>query len=198
MEKKMPKQRITKEMVVEAAFEIARNDGMEQVLVKNIAEKIGCSVQPIYSYCRNIDGLKADVTGRALEFVREFAAAHIDPSDLFASTGRAYVQLAKEEPNIFKLFILHQREGVSSLSELYQKETDPRTAGFIADRLKISREEAKNLHLHMLIYTIGIGTIFCMTTPGISTEEIFEQQEKAYQIFLKETLENKRNGNQHG
>ena len=46
----MPKQRITKEMVVEAAFEIARNDGMEQVLVKNIAEKIGCSVQPIYSY----------------------------------------------------------------------------------------------------------------------------------------------------
>ena len=37
-----------------------------------------------------------------------------------------------------------------------------------------------------------------MTTPGISTEEIFEQQEKAYQIFLKETLENKRNGNQQG
>ena len=70
----MPKQRITKEMVVEAAFEIARNDGTEQVLVKNIAEKIGCSVQPIYSYCRNMDGLKADVTGRALEFVREFAA----------------------------------------------------------------------------------------------------------------------------
>ncbi len=98
----MPKQRITKEMVVEAAFEIARNDGMEQVLVKNIAEKIGCSVQPIYSYCRNMDGLKADVTGRALEFVREFATAHIDPSDLFASTGRAYVQLAKEEPNIFQ------------------------------------------------------------------------------------------------
>ena len=34
----MPKQRITKEMVVDAAFEIARNSGMEQVLVKNIAD----------------------------------------------------------------------------------------------------------------------------------------------------------------
>ena len=30
----MPKQRITKEMVVKAAFEIARNSGMEQVMVK--------------------------------------------------------------------------------------------------------------------------------------------------------------------
>ena len=49
----MPKQRITKEMVVDAAFEIARKGGMEHVIVKNIAEKLGCSVQPIYSYCTN-------------------------------------------------------------------------------------------------------------------------------------------------
>lgn len=35
----MPKQRITKEMVVEAAFEIARNDGMEQVLVKTLRKR---------------------------------------------------------------------------------------------------------------------------------------------------------------
>ena len=38
----MPKQRITKETVVQAAFEIARNSGMEQVMVKTIAQKIGC------------------------------------------------------------------------------------------------------------------------------------------------------------
>ena len=41
----MPKQRITKEMVVNAAFEIARNDGMEQVMVKTIF--IGEYVQTI-------------------------------------------------------------------------------------------------------------------------------------------------------
>ena len=54
----MPKQRITKEMVVNAAFELARQGGMEQVIVKSIAQKIGCSVQPIYSYCNNMDGLR--------------------------------------------------------------------------------------------------------------------------------------------
>ena len=57
----MPKQRITKEMVVDAAFEIARKGGMEQVIVKNIAEKLGCSVQPIYSYCTNMEGLRTEV-----------------------------------------------------------------------------------------------------------------------------------------
>ena len=45
----MPKQRITREMVVNAAFELARTEGMEHVLVKTIAERLGWSVQPIYS-----------------------------------------------------------------------------------------------------------------------------------------------------
>ncbi len=31
-------------MVMDAAFEIAKMDGMEQVLVKNIAKRLGCSV----------------------------------------------------------------------------------------------------------------------------------------------------------
>lgn len=45
-------------------------------------------------------------------------------------------------------------------------------------------EQAKELHLHMLIYTIGIGTIFSVTTPGISVDEIYKQQEMAYKAFL--------------
>ena len=63
----MPKQRITKEMVINTAFELARTGGMEQVLVKTIAEKLGCSVQPIYSYCNNMGELRRDIEeiGRA-------------------------------------------------------------------------------------------------------------------------------------
>lgn len=188
----MPKQRITKEMVVDAAFEIARSEGMEQVLVKNIARRLGCSVQPIYSYCKNMEGLREDVTAKAMEFVRDYTTSRIDPADLFASTGRAYVQLAKEEPNVFQLFILHQRTGISSMKDLYEKETNPKAAVFIAEQLGISREEAVQLHLHMLIYTMGIGTVFCTTTPGIPMEEIFGQQEKAYRIFREAALKDRK------
>ena len=113
----MPKQRITKEMVVNAAFEIARSDGMEQVMVKNIAEKIGCSVQPIYSYCKNMEGLRQDVAQKVRSFIGEYVKAHIDNDDIFEATGRAYIQLAKEEPHLFKIFILHKRNGIASLED---------------------------------------------------------------------------------
>lgn len=190
----MPKQRITKEMVVDTAFELARNNGMEQVLVKNIAKELGCSVQPIYSYCKSMEGLRQDVFERVKLFIQKYVEEHIDENDVFRSTGRAYIQMAKEEPNLFKMFILHERKGISSLSDLYQSETNPGVAGFIADKLNISVEQARRLHLNMLIYTIGIGTIFSVTTPGISTDEIFTQQETAYEAFLKQALEDRETG----
>lgn len=75
-------------MVVNAAFEIARNNGVEQVMVKNIADKIGCSVQPIYSYCKNMDGLRQNVIKQVNRFIQEFVTSHIDKEDLFRSTGK--------------------------------------------------------------------------------------------------------------
>ena len=185
----MPKQRITKEMVVNAAFEIARSSGMEQVLVKNIADRIGCSVQPIYSYCKNMEGLRRDVTDQVSRFIQEYIAARVDKADLFRSTVNAYIQLAKEEPNLFKIFILRQRDGISSLDDLYQLEAGPHVADYIAGELQISGQRARQLHLHMLIYTIGLGTIFSITTPGISADEIFAQQDAAYEAFLKQVLD---------
>lgn len=180
----MPKQRITKETVVDAAFEIARASGMEQVLVKNIAEKIGCSVQPIYSYCRNMDGLRQEVVAKTTAFIRAFVATHGEGDDPFAKTGRAYLQLAREEPNLFKIFILHPRKGVASLEDLYRSETDPDMAKRIAAGRGLTLAQARQLHLQMLIYTVGMGTIFAVTDPGISPDEIYRQQENAYRAFL--------------
>lgn len=184
----MPKQRITKEMIIQAAFETARTDGMEQVLVKSIADKIGCSVQPIYSYCNNMEGLRTEVVKQVRLFLQNYLSAHIDKNDLFRSTGRAYLQFAKEEPHLFKIFVLHQRTGVSSLNDLYRTEANPHMAEFIADTLHIGLSQAKQLHLNMLIYTIGIGTVLSVTTPGISTEDIYMQQESAFEAFLNQSI----------
>lgn len=184
----MPKQKITKEMVIAAAFELARSGGMEQVMVKNIAQRLNCSVQPIYSYCKNMEDLRQEVMKKVRHFIQEYVAERIDKNDLFRSTGKAYVQIAREEPYIFKMFILHQRNEVASLDDLYEYETNPQIAGFIAEQLNISVSTAKQFHLNMLIYTIGIGTIFSVANPGISADEIFTQQETAYKAFLRQAL----------
>lgn len=186
----MPKQRITREMVVDAAFEIARREGIEKATVKAIAERLGCSVQPIYSYCQNMDGLRQAVAQKAGRFIREYVSKAVDGNDLFRSTGHAYVRIAKEEPYLFRLFLFQERTGVSSLDDIYQAETNPAVAEGIAAELNISVAAAKQLHLNMLIYTMGIGTMFSVTSASIPEEEIYSQQEQAYQAFLKSVKEN--------
>lgn len=185
----MPKQKITKEMVVGAAFEIARNEGIDKVIVKSIAEKLGCSVQPIYSYCQNMDSLRSEVADEAKKFVQNYIAQNIDENDVFKSTGHAYVRIAKKEPHIFKLYIFKERENIASFDDLYKQEASPTMVKAISESLNISEKSAKKLHLNMLIYTIGIGSIFSVTSPGISEEEIFSKQEEAYRAFLKLALE---------
>lgn len=185
----MPKQKITREMVVDAAFQLAREGGMERVLVKEIAARLGCSVQPIYSCFRNMEELRRAVERRTADYMADWLSARLDPASLFQSTGRAYVRFAREEPELFKLFALRRREGVSSLEELRQKEASPEVAEAIAAQLGLSGGQARQLHLDMLIYTVGLGTIFSVTTPGIPAEDVFARQERAYQAFLKQIKE---------
>lgn len=185
----MPKQRITREMVVDAAFALAREGGMERVLVKDIAARLSCSVQPIYSCFRNMEELRRAVEGRTAQFLADYLSARLAPGDLFRSTGRAYVQLARDEPELFKIFILRRREGVSSLDGLYRAEASPGVADTIAGSLGLDQAAARRLHLDMLIYTVGLGTIFSVSTPGIPAEELYAQQERAYQAFLNHDRE---------
>ncbi len=42
-----PKAKITREMIVEAAFEIARNEGVENINARTVSEKLSCSTQPV-------------------------------------------------------------------------------------------------------------------------------------------------------
>ena len=44
-----PKQRITREMILECAFVMFLSEGMETVNARSVAKALGCSTQPIIS-----------------------------------------------------------------------------------------------------------------------------------------------------
>ena len=180
----MPKQKITKEMIIETAFEIVRKEGLENLLVKNIAAKLNCSVQPIYSYCANMEGVKQELVDRTAKFIREYVAARINKKDYFRSTGRSYLKFAKDEPNLFQLYFLRQQPDVYTLDDLYRKESSQQVGIFIAESLGISIEQAKALHLHMIIYVMGISAMAASTNIDVEGEDIQNQLDMAYNTFL--------------
>lgn len=186
----VPKQRITKEMVVDAAFDIIRKEGLTSMTVKNIASKLNCSVQPIYSYCTNMDGLKHEVFLKTLDFVQNFMKQNINPKDFFRSTGLAYMKFAKEEPNLFQIFVLSERENIASFDDFYNANAHPQIAQLIARDLNVTVEKARELHLNMLIFNTGISMIQISSKPGIPDDELCNSLDKAYEAFLGKAKEN--------
>lgn len=184
----MPRQKITRQMIAGAAFSLARQNGMESVLVKNIAEKLGCSVQPVYSYYKNMDDLRREVVEATGRFFKAYLARHIDPADYFRSVGRAYTALAQKEPHLFQLYFLRRRDDIHSFSDLYKKETDPHVAAFISRSMGVSLEEAQALHLHLLIYNSGISLLLASTGCDIPSDEIEAQLQDAYRAFSEMLL----------
>lgn len=179
----MPKQRITQEMVLDAAFARLRKAGKESVTVKAIASDLGCSVQPIYTYCNSMDGLMELLNKRVNEFVSSFIREHVDMDDLFRSIGYAHTLLAKEEPHVFAAYILQSRNGIESMADLYSKYADARLAQSISTELDIPLDAARKLHLNMLIYTLGLGVIYSTVRPGLCADEVFSCLEEAHDAF---------------
>lgn len=181
----MPKQRITKEMILEVAFKLARERGYEQVVVKNIAAEMGCSVQPIYSYFSNMDALKQAVVGAAMQFYNGFIYSRVDNDRVLQSMARANVAFAKYETNLFKLLFLQKLNGLNSFNDIYEWMGDKQATRRLAEELLLPEEKIKQVYVMLIVFTHGVATMIATGGANISDEESADILERAYEAFIK-------------
>lgn len=151
----MPPQKIFPEQILETAFTLAREGGMESVLIRTIAENLDCSVQPIYSHFENADGLRESVCDEVDLFVHDYIESRKNPDDPFRSLGYAVLQLAREEPALFKIFF--QRERPLGFDEtIVVDHHDPIFYNYLMKRHGLTQDQAKEVMIHLSTYTIGL------------------------------------------
>ena len=59
------KAKVTKEMIVDAAFAIAREAGVERINARTVSERLHCSTQPIMYHFATMEALKRTVYAKA-------------------------------------------------------------------------------------------------------------------------------------
>lgn len=99
----MPKvSTITKEIILDAAFEIARTNGFSALSARSIAQHIGCSTQPIYWVYDNMELLRHDVAQRAIDYLNNIISAYHQTGKPVADLGLGYIYVAHKESLLFK------------------------------------------------------------------------------------------------
>ena len=63
---------VTKEMVKSAAFAIMREEGMDGLTARRLADKTGCSTQPIFRIYENMNELHEEAFAMAIAYYTDF------------------------------------------------------------------------------------------------------------------------------
>lgn len=113
------KELITKDRILNTAFELARVDGIESVTARKLAAQIGCSTQPIFRVYSNMNELYTEIYERAIDaFGDYYEKFKSDVETPFIHLGLVYINFAKDEKKLFQLLFQSEGRGERSLYEL--------------------------------------------------------------------------------
>lgn len=180
----MPEQRVTKEMVLDAALALVREQGEGPLSARAIAERTGCSVQPIYSLFGDMQELVRQLYDYARRWVVNYNRQNRDlGKNAFEANGFAHLRLAQTEAPLFRFLYLSPHMNAQSFEDVYQSVALVEVERCIEDLGHLSPSAAHELYLNMIVYTHGMATLL---TCGMQfdDEELRTRLDVAFRGFV--------------
>lgn len=155
-----PKAKISKEMIIEEAFQIVREEGADRITARRISERLKCSTQPVLYHFATVDEIKEATYRRADEYHTGYLMS-MDEScqDPMLGIGMNYIRFAMEERNLFQ-FLFHSNEfsGVG-LMDLTQIEDLEPVLQVFQDEAECSEEDVKEIFMTLFIFVHGYASL---------------------------------------
>ena len=157
-----PKARITRDMILDAAFDLVRAEGHEALNVRTLARRLGCSTQPILYNYPTMDALKDAVYEKA----DRFHTAHILPRggegpDALLELGLNYVRFGHEEKHLFRFLFESDRFGGMDMNALLKGPGVGELVAILAEALGCPAAEAEKVFLTFFAVAHGLGSLLC-------------------------------------
>ena len=108
-----PKNKFTKEEMVEAALRVVRANGIDALTAKTMADALGTSTQPIFTAFGSMDGIKKEVYAAAIRVYDRYTEAGLQERIPFFGVGMQYIRFAREEPELYRLLFLTRAQDQS-------------------------------------------------------------------------------------
>lgn len=186
--------RITKEMILNAAFDITRNEGIEKLSNREIAKKMNCSIRPIYYQFKNSEELYKELYNKINSYFYDFIMKNIaDDIPHYKQIGINYIKFAQEETNLFKVLFMSPARNLPNTFV----ETDKTGFAGVVAAIKLSThlsdKDIKSFHTKMWIFVHGIATLTVSRSFKFTDEQIKDLLSQEFQalMLLEENPNNK-------
>ena len=157
--------KVTKEMIIEAAFEIAKEIGSENITARTVSQKLGCSTQPVLYHFKTIEEVRIAAHKRASEFhinyVTNISGKYERP---MLEVGMRHIQFAAKERNLFR-FLFHSNYYTDvSLSDWLTRENFDSLFSILKRQAKADQQQAYYIFSQIFLVTHGIASLLANNT----------------------------------
>ena len=156
-----PRIKFNKEDIIAASIKLIQDEGVESLTARKIAERLGSSVKPIFTWFTNMEDLKSSVISEAERINGEFISNEMNKVGCppYKLVGLAYINFARVEPNLFKLLYMRDRSDEIKPNSEEDKEKNRALYEMIMKTANLTFDEAYMFHLEMWIFVHGIASM---------------------------------------
>lgn len=186
-----PKAKITKDMIVDAAFEIAREKGAEHINARNVSHKLGCSTQPIMYHFATIEDMKRSAYEKADRFHTDcLMSISEDTEDVMLEIGLNYIRFAVVEPNLFKFLFQSGYGRQNSILEMIEAQELAPVLMVMQGAMGINEKQTKEVFLTLALFAHGYASIIANNSLEYDEKIVAYHLERVYSGAISGVKEN--------
>lgn len=178
-----PKQRITREMILERSFAMFCKEGMESVNARSVAKALNCSTQPIFSYFSGMEDLKSALDQKARETF-EIAIADAANTKSLVACCCAYVRFATEQPCVFAhLFMcVGDKNAMVRVSDSVRGDVIADECG----REGLDEAQAADLYTKLWTYAHGLASMSAIRRIALDNESVQQRMSQMHRAIVEQ------------
>jgi len=169
---------VTKEKMLQTAYEILKEEGYDAVNIKTIAARVGCSTKPISWQFGNMHEMRKEIYKYATEQLYtgiEEKLSKLSAVDAFFETGKIYISNAIDSPNVFRFLcvddpgdIVDENKSVNDLlGDDFIKEK-------LVKELSLPLNIVERIVADIVIYTHGLATMLLWDSFKLDKQTAFQ------------------------
>lgn len=174
------KTKVTKEMVIDAAFEVTRTEGAENVNARTVSQKLGCSTQPVMYHFATIKDMKKAVYAKLDWFHTEYLMNVNPQEDVMLGIGLNYIRFAVEEPNLFRFLFQSGFAVENNLLEMIDSEELSPVISAMQEAMNLNMKQTKDVFITLALLVHGYASILVNNALEYDEELIKVHLERAY------------------
>lgn len=154
-----PKTKITKDMIIDAAFNIVREEGADKINARNISEKLNCSTQPVLYHFATIDEIREETYKKADIYHSEYITNIRKENNTLLTPGILYIRFAQDEKELFRFLFQSDKFAKKSLKELIDQEEIKPVLENMQKMTSATMEETKRIFSSIFLMVHGYASL---------------------------------------